>query len=171
MKKIAISKKSKIRSFFLTFNYELIQLSQRHICYCKVSGHSILFRITLLITIHINLHDVLMETITLFSIILSFFNKLISYNKVQEYIKFFCIRWCQIFMKSDKFFACKSIRTLEIFLTQITIVGGMLPAQHARNTVRAQCSTYASHFVTGTYVGGICLALFNRHLFIYIKYY
>ena len=38
----------------------------------------------------------------------------------------------------------------------------------ARNTVRAQCGTYASHFVAGTYVGSICLALCNRHLFIYI---
>ena len=59
------------------------------------------------------------------------------------------------------------------FRTQITIVRGTLPAEHARNTVRAQCGTYASLFVAVTYVGGICLALCNRHLFIlvYMKYY
>ena len=67
------------------------------------------------------------------------------------------------------------IRTGEFERTQITIVRGTLPAQHARNMVRAQCGTYVSHFVAGTYVGDICLALCNRHLFmyiyIYIKYY
>ena len=47
-----------------------------------VCGHLILFRITLLTTINMNLHDVLMETITSLLIFSSFFNKLTSYNKV-----------------------------------------------------------------------------------------
>ena len=55
-----------------------------------------------------------------------------------------------------------------VLTAHITIVRGTLSVQHARNTVRAQCGTYASHFVAGTYVEGISLAICNRHLLIYI---
>ena len=49
-----------------------------------VCGHSILFGISLLTTIHINMHDVLIETITLLLIILF----LLGVYQI------FCIRWC-----------------------------------------------------------------------------
>ena len=71
-------------------------------------------------------------------------------------------------VKTTRFSVISTGKNVTESRNQITIVRGTLPAQHVRNTVRAQCGTYASHFAAGTYVGGICLALCNRHLFIYI---
>ena len=72
----------------VVYFYELIELmlSERNasdsIAFFSQCEHSTLFRITLLTTIHISLHNVLMETIISLLIIASFLNKLISYNKV-----------------------------------------------------------------------------------------
>ena len=73
-------------------------------------------------------------------------------------------------MPSNKYyFIIPLLFHVEEVIAQITIVRGTLSAQHARNMVHAQCGTYASHFVAGTYVGGICLALCTRQLvYIYI---
>ena len=56
---------------------------------------------------------------TLLFIITPIFHKLTSYNKDYEYIKFFYIGRCKIFMKSNQIFACKLIETLEILLKNI----------------------------------------------------